>query len=176
MLSASDPYYVAKEEVAKAMEKLQGLHQDWKRSLQAEDTARSHRFQQLHEEITGELEQLGLDLDDIHATISMVEGNRSKFQVSDGELASRKRFANDCHKTLEELQKDRGNVERLLRGRAGIQRIRSLGGSVFFGFSRAARCSRWLAHPLRGLLGGVGHGFGVPSSADDAWITPIVNS
>eukprot|EP00913_Durusdinium_trenchii_P022026 g20698.t1 len=63
----------------------------------------------------GELEQLGLDLDDIHATISMVEGNRSKFQVSDGELASRKRFANDCHKTLEELQKDRGNVERLLR-------------------------------------------------------------
>lgn len=106
----------------------------------------------------------------------MVEGNRSKFQVSDGELASRKRFANDCHKTLEELQKDRGNVERLLRGRAGIQRIRSLGGSVFFGFSRAARCSRWLAHPLRGLLGGVGHGFGVPSSADDAWITPIVNS
>ncbi|CAK9025268.1 unnamed protein product [Durusdinium trenchii] len=106
MLSASDPYYVAKEEVAKAMEKLQGLHQDWKRSLQAEDTARSHRFQQLHEEITGELEQLGLDLDDIHATISMVEGNRSKFQVSDGELASRKRFANDCHKTLEELQKD----------------------------------------------------------------------
>ena len=52
MLSASDPYYVAKEEVSKAIEKMRGLHGEWKRLLQS-DTARSQRFQQLHEEITG---------------------------------------------------------------------------------------------------------------------------
>lgn len=106
MLSASDPYYVAKEEVAKAMDRLRGLHQDWKRLLQTEDTARSQRFQQMHQEITGELEQLGLDLDDIHATISMVEGNRNTFQLSDAELQSRKRFVTDSRRTLEDLQKD----------------------------------------------------------------------
>lgn len=106
MLSASDPYYVAKEEVAKAMDRLRGLHQDWKHLLQTEDTARSQRFQQMHQEITGELEQLGLDLDDIHATISMVEGNRNTFQLSDAELQSRKRFVTDSRRTLEDLQKD----------------------------------------------------------------------
>ena len=30
-----------------------GLHQDWKRLLQTEDTARSQRFQQMHQELTG---------------------------------------------------------------------------------------------------------------------------
>eukprot|EP00437_Effrenium_voratum_P019475 CAMPEP_0181445858 /NCGR_PEP_ID=MMETSP1110-20121109/25804_1 /TAXON_ID=174948 /ORGANISM="Symbiodinium sp., Strain CCMP421" /LENGTH=237 /DNA_ID=CAMNT_0023569915 /DNA_START=55 /DNA_END=765 /DNA_ORIENTATION=+ len=106
MLSASDPYYVAKEEVAKAMDKLRGLHQDWKRLLHTEDTARSQRFQQTHEELTGELEQLGLDLDDIHATIGMVEGNRGTFQLTDAELQSRKRFVAESRRTLEEFQKD----------------------------------------------------------------------
>eukprot|EP00438_Fugacium_kawagutii_P001786 Skav235965 [mRNA] locus=scaffold592:113694:114665:- [translate_table: standard] len=132
MLSASDPYYVAKEEVAKAMNRLPGrrsevlsvfemwlrlgLHQEWKRLLM-EDTARSQRFQQMHQEITGELEQLGLDLDDIDApqqrnfecstaTISLVESNRNTFQLSDAELQSRKRFVKDSRRNLEELQKD----------------------------------------------------------------------
>ena len=54
----------------------------------------------------GELEQLGFDLDDIHATISMVESNRHTFQLSDVELSSRKRFVLESRKTLDELQKD----------------------------------------------------------------------
>ncbi|CAE7242200.1 Syntaxin-6 [Symbiodinium microadriaticum] len=107
MLSASsDPYYVAREEVAKAMQKLQGLFPEWRRLLQTENTARSERFKELHSELAGELEQLSLDLDDIHATISMVEGNRGTFQISDAELASRRRFVTESRQTLEQLQKD----------------------------------------------------------------------
>ncbi|CAE7553413.1 STX6 [Symbiodinium natans] len=107
MLSASsDPYYVAKEEVAKAMQRLQGMHPEWRRLLQTENTARSERFKELHSELAGELEQLSLDLDDIHATISMVEGNRGTFQISDAELASRRRFVADSRQTLDQLQKD----------------------------------------------------------------------
>eukprot|EP00434_Breviolum_minutum_P032732 symbB.v1.2.028945.t1/scaffold3119.1/size63149/8 len=60
----------------------------------------------MHQELTGELEQLGGDLDDIQATISMVEGNRSRFHLSDAELQSRKRFVTDSRRTLEDLQKD----------------------------------------------------------------------
>jgi hypothetical protein len=40
------------------------------------------------------------------ATISMVEGNRNTFQLSDAELQSRKRFVTDSRRTLEDLQKD----------------------------------------------------------------------
>ena len=74
MLSASsDPYYVAKEEVAKAMQKLQGrvfcpapfetflthgvkfegLHPEWRQLLQTENTARSERFKELHADLAG---------------------------------------------------------------------------------------------------------------------------
>lgn len=37
----------------------------------------------------------------------MVEGNRSRFHLSDAELQSRKRFVTDSRRTLEDLQKDR---------------------------------------------------------------------
>ena len=39
----------------------------------------------------------------------MVEGNRSRFHLSDAELQSRKRFVTDSRRTLEDLQKDKGN-------------------------------------------------------------------
>ena len=36
----------------------------------------------------------------------MVEGNRGTFQISDAELASRRRFVADSRQTLDQLQKD----------------------------------------------------------------------
>ena len=56
--------------------------------------------------LEAELEQLGFDLDDISATISMVEGHRHTFQLSDSELSSRKRFVSESRRTLEELLRD----------------------------------------------------------------------
>mmetsp|Transcript_18677 Transcript_18677/g.35039 ORF Transcript_18677/g.35039 Transcript_18677/m.35039 type:complete len:250 (-) Transcript_18677:139-888(-) len=107
MLSASsDPYYVAKEEVAKAMQKVKGLHPEWRRLLQSENTARSDRFKESHSELSGLLEELRQDLDEIHETIRIVEGNRGTFQISDAELASRRRFVTESRQALEQVQKD----------------------------------------------------------------------
>ena len=55
-----------------------------------------------------------LHLPAFEATISMVEGNRGTFQISDAELASRRRFVAESRQTLEQLQKDLLKVRRLL--------------------------------------------------------------
>eukprot|EP00931_Biecheleriopsis_adriatica_P090301 TRINITY_DN64307_c0_g1_i1.p1 TRINITY_DN64307_c0_g1~~TRINITY_DN64307_c0_g1_i1.p1 ORF type:complete len:260 (-),score=76.74 TRINITY_DN64307_c0_g1_i1:53-727(-) len=80
------------------------MHEDWKRLLQSENTARSERFQKIHSELSGELRQLDMDLQDISATIEMVEGNRAAFQFDDAEIASRKRFVSDTRKTVKDIQ------------------------------------------------------------------------
>mmetsp|Transcript_89339 Transcript_89339/g.255869 ORF Transcript_89339/g.255869 Transcript_89339/m.255869 type:complete len:248 (+) Transcript_89339:60-803(+) len=108
MTSAADPYYVAKEEVEGAIQKVQEMHKEWGRLLQSENTARSQRFQHLHSEISGDLRQLDFDLQDISATISMVEENRKRFQIADTEIASRKAFVTGSRRTLKELQESVG--------------------------------------------------------------------
>lgn len=105
MLSAtSDPYYVAKDEVQAAFKKVRAMHEEWKRLLHSENTARSQRFQELHSEIAGELRQLDFDLQDITATISMVEENRAKFRFDDAEIASRKGFVSTTRASVREIQ------------------------------------------------------------------------
>ena len=47
----------------------------------------------------------------LKATISMVEGNRGTFQISDAELASRRRFVTESRQILEQLQKDLRSVK-----------------------------------------------------------------
>mmetsp|Transcript_11731 Transcript_11731/g.21157 ORF Transcript_11731/g.21157 Transcript_11731/m.21157 type:complete len:250 (-) Transcript_11731:173-922(-) len=105
MLStSSDPYYVAKDEVETAIKKVQRMYEEWKPLLQRENTARNQRFQEIHSELAGEVRQLDHDLQDISATISMVEENRAKFQFDNSEIASRKRFVSDTRNKVREIQ------------------------------------------------------------------------
>lgn len=79
------------------------MHEEWKELLR-ENTAKSGRFNALHAEIAGELQSLGYDLQDVSATIEMVEDNRGKFQIDDAEIAKRKDFVKDCHKIVQEIK------------------------------------------------------------------------
>lgn len=106
MLSpASDPYYEAQDEVKSAIKNMQSMHGNWKRLLDSENTARSQRFQDAHAELAGELQQLDMELQDISATISMVEGNRAAFSgVNDAEVAARKRFVAESRRTVKQYK------------------------------------------------------------------------
>jgi len=101
---ATDPYYVAKDEVEQAIQKVRGMHDTWKRLLHAENTAKSARFLDLHTQITGELTQLDYDLKDITETIRMVEENRARFQFDDREVGSRKEFVRASRVAVREIQ------------------------------------------------------------------------
>jgi len=68
------------------------MHKKWQQLIETENTAESHKFQDLHSEIMGELRQLGYDLVEVESTIKAVEENRDRFQLSDEQLAARKDF------------------------------------------------------------------------------------
>eukprot|EP00927_Polykrikos_kofoidii_P023237 TRINITY_DN21468_c0_g1_i1.p1 TRINITY_DN21468_c0_g1~~TRINITY_DN21468_c0_g1_i1.p1 ORF type:complete len:250 (-),score=62.78 TRINITY_DN21468_c0_g1_i1:117-866(-) len=106
MSAANDPYYVAKEDVQGAIREAQKMHKEWKRLLETENTAKSQPFQDLHANLAGELRQLDYDLQDITATISMVEENRDKFQISDTELANRKDFIKVSRAAVRDVQEE----------------------------------------------------------------------
>lgn len=103
MPSAADPYYVARDEVDAKIRKVQDMHSEWKRLLHSENTARSQRFQHLHAEILAELQNTDYDLQDITATISMVEDNRARFNMAEAEIKSRKDFVSRSRVSVREM-------------------------------------------------------------------------
>jgi len=104
MSGSADPYFIAQEEVRAAVKKVQDMHEEWKTLLQKENTAKSGRFNTLHAEIQGELQHLGYDLQDVTATIEMVEDNRDRFKIDDSEINRRKDFVKSCHQTVKDLR------------------------------------------------------------------------
>lgn len=92
MPSVADPYYVARDEVDAKIKSVRDMHSEWKRLFHSVNTARSQRFQHLHADILAELQHIDYDLQDIVATITMVEGNRAMFNMDQAEISSRKAF------------------------------------------------------------------------------------
>jgi len=114
--SMADPYYEAKQEVEVGLKKARAMHDDWKRLLQSENTAQSKPFQDLHAQLGADLRSLDYDLQDITATINMVEENRAKFKFDDQEISTRKTFVKDSQKALKEMQES-------LTGRQAVSKI-----------------------------------------------------
>lgn len=102
--SVTDPYYVARDEVQSMVKEARSAHEEWKRLLQSENTARCRRFQDLNERLPGDLRQIEHILQDITVTIETVEGNRERFGLADGEITSRKRFVQTSEKAVREIQ------------------------------------------------------------------------
>lgn len=104
--TASDPFYVAKDEVQTGVKKVKAAHSEWKDLLERTNTAKSRRFADLQSEIHTELSQLEFDLNDMDATIAIVEQNPEKFPgvTEGGELQSRKAFLTNTRSTIAEIR------------------------------------------------------------------------
>lgn len=103
---SADPFLVIKDEVKSTLEKVKGMHEEWSTLLKNENTARSERFQKLHEDIAGDLLDTHYNLQDIQKlAIDEVEANRSRFAtIDDAELASRKSFVEASQATVKQLK------------------------------------------------------------------------
>jgi len=82
----------ARDEVEAAVRKVRGMHKEWQRLLQNENTTESSRFKECHKELLSELAQLSGDLAEVQQSIKAVEDNRDRFHLSDAQLATRKDF------------------------------------------------------------------------------------
>lgn len=131
--SAKDPYYVARDEVQLVIQKVQSMHDEWRRLLHSENTAKSVRFQELHSEIAGELHQLDFDLQDITETIRMVEDNRAKFKFDDAEVASRREFVKASRGAVKDIKDSITSRQAL--GKIEVDKRQALGAAGSHGAS-----------------------------------------
>mmetsp|Transcript_67655 Transcript_67655/g.198019 ORF Transcript_67655/g.198019 Transcript_67655/m.198019 type:complete len:248 (-) Transcript_67655:89-832(-) len=107
MLSSSvDPFDVAREEVEAAVRKVRFMQKEWRRLLESENTAENQKFQELHSELAGELQQLDYDLQEVERSISTVEANRDRFRLDDEQLEARRQFVKSTRAAHREVQEE----------------------------------------------------------------------
>lgn len=104
--SIGDPFEIVKEEVQANVQKAKLMHEQWRRLLEAENTSDSRRFQDLHTELLGELQQLDFDLSEVDRSITAVDTNRDRFQLSNEELQARKEFVKSSRRVYQGIREE----------------------------------------------------------------------
>jgi hypothetical protein len=85
-----DPYYAVKEEVEHSVTVVIDLHKRWQEL--STNGKRGDEFEWTSGELLSGLRSIEWDLQDLEDTVSIVEGNREKFQLEESELQERKGF------------------------------------------------------------------------------------
>ena len=85
-----DPYFAVKEEVESSVTVVVDLHQRWKEL--ASRGKKGDEFEWTGSELLSGLRSIEWDLQDLEDTVSIVEGNRQKFQLEEEDVMERKRF------------------------------------------------------------------------------------
>jgi len=107
--SIVDPFDVARDEVEAALRKVEFMRKEWRRLLESSNTAECQRFQDLHAELLGELQQLDYDLQEVQSSIRAVEENRERFQLSDAQLAARRDFMASSRRVHQDIRGELGS-------------------------------------------------------------------
>jgi len=85
-----DPYLAVREEVEHSVAVVIDLHKKWKDlSLSLK---RGDEFEWTSSELLSGLRSIEWDLQDLEDTVSIVEGNRQKFQLEESEMEARRAF------------------------------------------------------------------------------------
>ena len=104
-----DPYFAVKEEVAHSVSVVLELHKKWL----ALDR-RGDEFEWTSSELLSGLRSIEWDLQDLEDTVSIVEGNRVKFQLEEADVRERKQFIEDTRKQVvairDEVQGNSGEM------------------------------------------------------------------
>lgn len=98
-----DPYPHARDDVRDALQKLQKLHEEWKRMLRARNPAENQHFHEVRANISSELQDLTEDVQGIALAIKAVEDNRQSFPVDDAEMSRRRDFLRTSEASLQDM-------------------------------------------------------------------------
>jgi len=91
-----DPFYVARDEILQGQNRVRKWLEDYKNAGPST----------LMTEMTNEISQLEMDLQDLAATIGIVEKNPSKFQLSVDEINKRKQFISSNKENVSKLRQN----------------------------------------------------------------------
>ena len=97
-----DPYFAVKEEVEHSVTVVLKLHERWLELSSA--GKKSDEFEWTSSELLSGLRSIEWDLQDLEDTVSIVEGNRQKFQLKESDVQERKYFIENTRKQIVKLR------------------------------------------------------------------------
>ena len=120
-MSIEDPFFVVRNEVDKSLKNSQELNRQWHDILEGRTAAKHDDYDRISNELRNSLRSIEWDLEDLDETISIVEANPSKFQISQDDLKNRKMFIIQTRKTIGEMKAElndpanKSKADKLLR-------------------------------------------------------------
>lgn len=90
--------------MSQAISGVQTLYTRWQELLSTANTATDEEFAWTANELKSGVRSIEWDLQDLDETVAIVEANPKKFNLAQGEVASRKKFISDTRKFLGEIK------------------------------------------------------------------------
>jgi len=103
-MSQRDPFFTVKDEVLKTLVQAKAQYQRWC-AVSHDGSSQTYReCDQVRDQLKVSLRNIDLDLEDLEQTISVVEQNPRRFQISDVEIRERRQFVEKTKSTVKEIR------------------------------------------------------------------------
>lgn len=99
-----DPFFAVKEEVDHAVAVVVDLHKKW-RELPG-SSQKADEYEWTSSELLSGLRSIEWDLQDLEDTVSIVEGNRQKFQLDEADVQARKDFIETTRQQIVSMREE----------------------------------------------------------------------
>jgi len=103
-MSQRDPFFTVKDEVQKTLTQAKTQYQRWCATLHESSTQSFRECELAREQLKVSLRNIDLDLEDLEQTISVVEQNPRRFQISDAEIRERRQFVEKTKSTVKDIR------------------------------------------------------------------------
>ncbi|CAG5111854.1 Oidioi.mRNA.OKI2018_I69.chr2.g6125.t1.cds [Oikopleura dioica] len=103
-MSIEDPYFVVRDDVAKAVDSCEKRVVEWRRIM--EGTSTSVKARNITSELRSAVRSAEWDLEDLEESVKVVENNPSRFGIADDELRERKSFIVRIRNSLADMKSE----------------------------------------------------------------------
>jgi len=100
----ADPFYLVKDEVARAVDEIGCIYKKWQELLDNTNTAENDEFEFTTRELNDNLGSIEEDLKALQETVSIVEQHQKKFGLAEDDLQQRRAFINNVKKRIQEIR------------------------------------------------------------------------
>ncbi|KNC85156.1 hypothetical protein SARC_02649 [Sphaeroforma arctica JP610] len=104
-MSIDDPFFVVKDEVEHSVDAVQQLYVRW-RELQHSDLCGGDEYEWTANELKESIKSIEWDLEDLDETVSIVESNPVRFDITPEDMQMRKGFIADTCKAMKAIRDD----------------------------------------------------------------------
>jgi len=103
-MSIEDPYFVVRDEVARAVEACERRTAEWRKIM--DGTSTSVKARNITSDLRSAVRSAEWDLEDLEESVKVVENNPSRFGISEGELHDRKNFIVRIRNSLADMKSE----------------------------------------------------------------------